>query len=217
MCVIDILNDSCSIRLFNCNRAPSTNRSVDTINYIDDTCNCIIELIPANNTVLIVGDFNLSTIDWSTDNCLKCSEISCTGVFSNLFYSLGLSQFVTESTHNNNALELVFSNDYNCISDLHFCNPFNTTDHRAIKFDILFNPLSANNRPTDFNYYDFNRAGWDSIISHLGNADFNCLFTSDQPVEFIFEKSYSILYECISLHVPLRVIRKKTNGFKYRS
>lgn len=215
MCVIDILTDSCSIRLFNCYRAPSTNRNVDAINYIKDMCNCIIELIPANNTVLIVGDFNLPTIDWSADNCLKCSESSCTGVFLNLFYSLGLSQFVAESTHNNNVLDLVFSNDYNCISDLQVCNPFSNSDHNSIKFDMLFNSSSATNRSTDFNYYDFNRADWDSIMSHLDNADFSCLFTSDQPVEFIFEKFYSILHECISLHVPLKVIRKKSNGIKY--
>jgi len=64
MCVIDILTDSCSIRLFNCCRAPSTNRNVDAINYIKDMCNCIIKLIPANNIVLIVGDFNFPTIDF---------------------------------------------------------------------------------------------------------------------------------------------------------
>jgi len=169
-------------------------------------CNCIIELIPTNNTVLIVGDFNLQTIDWSVDKCLKCSELSCTGVFLNLFYSLGLSQFVTESTHNNNALDLVFSNDYYCISDLHVI-------HSALVITtqiwFLLNPLLANDRTTDFNYYDFNCADWNSIMSHLDNANWNCLFTSDQPVEFIFEKFYSILYECISLHVPLRVTRKK--------
>jgi len=106
-------------------------------------CNCIIELLPTTNTVLIVGDFNLSTIDWSADNCLKCGEISCTGVFLNMFYSLDLAQFVTESTHNNNALDLVYSNDYYCISDLHVCNPFSTNDQNTIKFDILLNPLSS--------------------------------------------------------------------------
>jgi len=83
----------------------------------------------------------------------------------------------------------------------------------------LYSTLSANNSPTDFNYYDFNRADWDSIISHLDNADFNCLFSSDQPVESIFQKFYSILYDCISLYVPLRVIskkiRQKTNCTKY--
>jgi len=69
-----------------------------------------------------------------------------------LFYSLGLSQCVPESTHNNNALDLVFSNDYNCISDLHVCDPLTTNDHNTIKFDILFNPLLANNKTTDFNH-----------------------------------------------------------------
>jgi len=51
MCVIDILNESCSILLFNCYRAPTNNRNVDAINYIKDMCNCIIELTPANNAV----------------------------------------------------------------------------------------------------------------------------------------------------------------------
>jgi len=157
-----------------CNFA-STNRHVDAIKNV---CNCIIELKPANNTVLIVVDFNLPTIDWSVDSCLKCSKMSCTGVFLNLFSSLGLSQFVTErNTQNNNAQDIVFSTDYNCIRDLHVCNPFSTCDHNTIKFDVLSNSLSANYRTTNFNYFDFNRADWDSIMSHLDNADFNCLLT----------------------------------------
>lgn len=63
ICVVDILTESRSrpIRLFNCYRAPSTNRNVDAINYINDMCNCITSLIPANNPVLIVGDFNFPT------------------------------------------------------------------------------------------------------------------------------------------------------------
>jgi hypothetical protein len=65
-------------------------------------------------------------------------------------------------------------------------------------------------RNTYSKYYDFNRAAdWDYIMSHLDNADFNCLITSDQPVEFISEKFYWISYECISLHAPLRVNHKK--------
>jgi hypothetical protein len=73
--------------------------------------------------------------------------------------------------------------------------------------------LSENNN--DYNFYDYNHADWDSIISHLDNADFDFLFASDQPVESIFDKFYSILYECISLYVPLRVTHKKSSSIKY--
>lgn len=210
MCVIDIFTESCTIRLFNCYRAPSTNRFTESINYTKDMCTCITELTPHNHSILIVGDFNFPSLDWTADNCLKCSDVSCTGLFLNLYYSLGLSQFVTESTHGNTILDLVLSNDNNCIGDVQVCNPFSTSDHNTIKFDVLTSSLPANDtnfRPT---YYDFNYADWDSITAFLDNIDFDSLFSSNQSAEYIFEKFYSILYECINRYVPLRVLRKKT-------
>lgn len=41
------------------------------------------------------------------------------------------------------------------------------------------------------------------------------IFSCDLPTESIFEKFYSILYDCINLFVPLRVVRKKASGIKY--
>ena len=95
MCVIDIFTNSCTYRLINCYRAPSSNRKSDSISYIKDMCNCITDLSPPNIIVVIFGDFNLPSIDWSADNCLKCSDVSSTGVFLNFYYNLGLTQFVS--------------------------------------------------------------------------------------------------------------------------
>jgi hypothetical protein len=215
MCVIDIFTESCTIRLFNCYRAPSTNRFTESINYIKDMCTCITELTPHNHSVLIVGDFNFPSLDWTADNCLKCSDVSCTGLFLNMYYSLGLSQFVTESTHGNTILDLVFSNDNNCIGDVQVCNPFSTSDHNTIKFDVLTSSLPANDTNVRPTYYDFNHADWDSITAFLDNIDFDSLFSSNQSAEYIFEKFYSILYECINRYVPLRVLRKNNSCFKY--
>ena len=84
MCVIDISTSSCTYRLFNCYRVPSTNRKSESINYIKDMCNCISEISLPNHSIVVVGDFNLPSIDWSADICLKCSDVTCAGVFLNV-------------------------------------------------------------------------------------------------------------------------------------
>ena len=136
-------------------------------------CNCITDLSPPNIIFVIVGDFNLPSIDWSADNCLKCSDVSCTGVFLNFYYNLGLTQFVSKPTHDNSILDLVLSNDPNCIGDLHVCIPFSTSDHSTVKFDVLSSSQPTFN--TNLSFYDYNHADWDSIISYLDNIDFTSL------------------------------------------
>jgi hypothetical protein len=134
-------------------------------------------------------------------------------VFLHFYYNLGFTQFVTKPTHDNNILDLILSNDPNCIGDLHVCNPFSTSDHSTVKFDMLSSSSPSLNY--NINYYEYNHANWDSIMSFLDNIDFTSLFSCDLPIESIFEKFYSILYDCINLYVPLRVVRKQASGIKY--
>ena len=156
-------------------------------------CNCITDLSPLNIIVVIVGDFNLSSIDWSADNCLKCSDVSCTGVFLNFYNNLGLTQFVSKPTNDKSILDLVLSIDPNCIGDLHVCIPFGTSDHSTAKFYILSS--SPPTFITDLNFYYQNHADWDSIMSCLDNIHFTSVLSCDLPTEFIFAKFNSILYD----------------------
>ena len=87
-------------------------------------------------TVIICGDLNLPNIDWSTGNCLKCNNCTCSGVFLS-FYNLASEQFVASPTRLNNNLDIVLCNDDSGILNVNISQPFSNRDHCSIYFNIV--------------------------------------------------------------------------------
>jgi hypothetical protein len=65
-------------------------------------------LFPAHCPVLMRGDLNLPNIDWTIDSCEQCADKTCSdaGLFLDLYYNHGLTQFVTEPTRLDSILDL---------------------------------------------------------------------------------------------------------------
>ena len=83
---------------------------------------------------ITVGDFNLPRINWSTltgPPDTKCMELIDLCIRNNL------TQLVTESTRMNNILDLVLCNDHLLVVNLCILEPFCTSDHDSICFDIF--------------------------------------------------------------------------------
>ena len=94
----------------------------------------INKLCSPDGTVVLVGDFNLPAIDWST----MSSPLDAKNVdFLNLCSTFGLTQYVTESTRHCNILDLVLSNDHMLISDCTVGVPFGLSDHNSVEFSIF--------------------------------------------------------------------------------
>jgi hypothetical protein len=67
LCAIDIISTESKIRLFVCYGPTSSDSDSAAVRYIIDLCNCINSLYLLNGTVIIFGDFNYPSIDWSAD------------------------------------------------------------------------------------------------------------------------------------------------------
>ena len=213
MCVIDILYSGAKTRIFVCYRPTSSNTDSDAIRYISEMCECLSSLYPPNGAVIICGDFNFPTITWSIDNCLNCSNSTCTGIFLEFFYTHGLRQLVTEPTRGENILDLVFCNDTNCVLNTRSIEPFSTSDHNQVLFDIL-------NYTTSVDYSvctrDFKSADWNGMRSYLAGADFFQLFQRNLPPTEIITKFYEIINECIDLHVPMKCVVNPERSHKQK-
>jgi hypothetical protein len=122
------------LRLFVGYRSPSSNSDPTALQYVKDLCDCIDSLFPVHSPALICGDLNFPNIDWTIDNCAVCSETTCTGVFLELYYTHGLRQCVTTPTRFDNVLDLILTNDDNCIYNIRPIEPFSTSDHNQILF-----------------------------------------------------------------------------------
>lgn len=75
------------------------------------------------------GDFNLPSIDWSTDVPVGMSLLE--EQFLDLFSSLGLVQWVKQATYlrSNNILDLIFTTENDRISNVNLIDPFSGCDH----------------------------------------------------------------------------------------
>lgn len=218
LCVIDILTCTHdSLRLFALYRPPGYNRNDETLNCIVDLCNCIDMLYVPQLTNIICGDFNLPDIDWFIDNCLKCNDFTVPGVFLSLYYKYGLEQLVTLATRNNNLLDLIFTNDSNTVVNVSIDDPFSNSDHSVVAFTVFISSMLLVPADCDNNervVHNFSKADWRSMNLYLSHVDFDSLFNSYCSTDDVFTAFYNVLYDCISLYVPVRRIRlnKKPAG-----
>jgi hypothetical protein len=79
-----------------------------------------------------MGDFNFAELDWGNLEKLDVSHpfVDC---LNNNF----LFQFVNEPTRGKNYLDLILSSEENMVQNLLVEEPFETSDHQVIRFELL--------------------------------------------------------------------------------
>jgi hypothetical protein len=163
-------------------------------------CNCVISLYPLNGTVIICGDFNFQSIDWSADSSLLTSSVTCTGIFLEFYYTHGLRQLVCKLTRGERILDLVLSNDIHSVLNYRILEPFSTSDHSQVSFDL---PHKVSTYDYTFNTRDFQSADWSSVRSYLDNIDFyETYFKVIFPHRYLlksFTKSFMHVLNCTFL------------------
>jgi hypothetical protein len=164
---------------------------------------CAAGLFPVNSPALICGDFNLPMIDWSLDNCSLCSDSTCSGIFLDFYYNHGLCQCVTTPTRYNNVLDLIFTNDINCVLNVGSIEPFSTSDHNQVCFDV---PCNVTQRNYSYRTRNFIYADWSGINAFLSSTDWFELFHSNLSAKSIIDNFYNIIDTCIEQHVPCKYV-----------
>ena len=209
ICVADLKLSSHDqpLRIFTCYRPPSSsNRHPNDLAYIKDLCDCIELLLPKTGTILICGDMNFLSIDWSFNCSINCCSYTCTGVFLTFVYKHGLVQLVKEPTRFNYVLDIILTNDATSVINTCVVQPFSTSDHQSVNFDIIGSarPIQSPASISNVVCRNFYKADWDSIRRYLSSYDFYDLFHSNLPVQTIFSEFYRVLNYCIQLYVPVR-------------
>ena len=179
---------------------------------MSELCSCITLLYPTNSTAIILGDFNFPRINWSVDNCSKCDTHTCSGIFLEFYYNLGLYQFVNKPTRYDNILDLVFCNDINGIINLDVHDPFSSSDHCRITFDVVCNTFSYKRVHS---YRDFKCADWSGIRAYLNQCDFYELLNINVCAPERINGFFNVLLECIDLHVPIKTYSSTSRKQKY--
>ena len=94
----------------------------------------LIERSGNNLSILLLGDFNLPQIVWSTPSPTCPDSLSST--FCTIIADYFFHQLVLQPTREQNILDLVFITAPELVKDLEICQPVGGSDHCSIEFNL---------------------------------------------------------------------------------
>ena len=155
-------------------------------------------------TIIMLGDFNLPDINWSSLN----PSCPTAGSLFNLTNLTFLTQQVTEPTRNSNILDLIFCQD-NIINSITVSDTF-LSDHHIIYADTLIPVIvpstaqknqSLNLLSTRIETLDFNKANWPKFKESLNTIDWPTSFR-ETSVKLYLQVAIDSISEKCTMYVP---------------
>ena len=178
-----------------------------------DKIDSFINLYNDNSTIIILGDFNLPIIDWSTDNITNArsrDDRNCAEVLLSFMDTHLLTQLVTEATRaNKNTLDLVLTNNEEWIHDIKV-EKTNMSDHDFVNLDLenIFQKgpkkLESHRFDNPFDELNFHKADWPKIRDEVGQIDWESVMSSTTEVKSMIELLNSEIIKIASKHCPKR-------------
>ena len=118
-----------------------------------------------------------------------------------------------EFTHEDAILDLLLSDCCDSITNVSVSDPFSSSDHSMIWFDLLFSQKCNSATPTFPEYkFDFASADWALINQTLASVNWLHLI-HNLPIDKAWDSFYSVIHNIIICHVPAKLVKK--NRAKY--
>lgn len=170
---------------------------------------CRNEKIFQEGAVLLVGDFNLSSVSWQSVEGEYFLEPTLSGNrFSEIvdtFAYLGLMQFNTTCNDAGRILDLILCNEVDYIKNLTRPTEFLVNEnrhHNALEFILNLTPAKILIHAKNY-HHNFKRGDFDAVNHHLSQIDWRTEL-SGQNVDRVVDKFYSIINDIIKLYIPTR-------------
>jgi hypothetical protein len=198
----DLRLNNLAYRLLLCYRSPTLGH--------DDSCllfQAIQQLASeTKSTLLLVGDFNLPEIKW--DKAEFFGENTLAYEFIQTINILGLTQLVHTPTLERNILDLILCSHHLLISKLEVTEPFSTSDHNSIYFEVCD---SSDSEP-ELMKRDFAKGNYEQMNIELHSLCWPEIFSDCANVNDFYLKFQNILIFLIEKYVPFR---KPRSRFRY--
>ena len=172
---------------------------------------CLLEYLAnfvVGKEVLIMGDFNLPEIKWTSPNCMFAHHSPTVQKFLDTFLTLGLTQWVHSPTFypSTNTLDLVFTTEHDRLGTVDVLAPFPNCGHCPIIFDYFFQ-LDSSLAP---NVNSMNKHAWfkgkfNRIEQHIHDIDWQYEFYN-LTVDAMYSRFLELLSPLIDLYIPVKPI-----------
>lgn len=127
-----------------CYRAP------DNLAVNDEAMFTLINKASQEN-VIIIGDFNFPEINWA-----DVKIIGSIHPFINCIQDSFLDQVIDKPSREKNYLDLVLTSDRNFVQNVIVGEPFSTSDHQTICFDLVVEKVDQQVKIVSYNYFKTN-------------------------------------------------------------
>ncbi len=169
-------------------------------------CSHISSVISDKIPFLLLGDFNMPSIDWNRSCVVNRGPDSLESQFLQLSLEQRLSQLVNEPTRGDNTLDLVFSTEPYLVSSISVDVPLGGSDHRSVQFS---SELSIHSGHCHFSKrYNFRKADFQAIAQALDHVDWPSIFETCSDVQQMWDSFLGVLRPLIKQFVPLRKLGK---------
>jgi hypothetical protein len=115
----------------------------------------------STSELIVVGDFNITEIDWSNASTSTISALP--NLLLDIVHDNFLSQMIFEPTRDRNILDLVLTTSTDYVQDASVGDPF--SDHNLITFKIDKMPYKT--KPCSNSYYCYRKADWAKLQNLL--------------------------------------------------
>ena len=169
-----------------------------------DTCrnnlnNIVKNICSTYKNVVLCGDFNYPGINW---NLLHASTPS-SQLFLDTVLDCYLVQVVDKPTRGENILDLILTSNEALVDNVNIEEPFVSSDHCVVKFDITCN---ISRKDWKLFYYDYRRGNYEAMKVYLTEMDWSILLNRDDVLE-AWSQFVKIMKDLVVKFVP-RKIRK---------
>ena len=164
----------------------------------------------------IMGDFNLTKIDWS----VPCTLLNHTRADKNLLLfsqHIGFRQVLDEATHDAHFTDFLFVSHLNLVFNTNVTVPFSTSDHATIECDIIVckcATCSSHKIPLvhDLDFHRIDRVGFTNEIIH---TNWDIIFKIHDDINLAWNSFSNYIMLLIKRFTPLRSSKVKLPQKRY--
>ena len=134
-----------------------------------------LQTIVSEKEVIILGDFNLPGIEWTSEQTPIGHAPPLESMFLDVFVSLGLSQWVSEPTFpsSGNTLDLLLTTETDRIGNVSVFEPLPACDHCPILFDYVFEGEATTYMSQNHCNFAWHRGNYSKLNEILSEVDWN--------------------------------------------
>ena len=194
------------IRIIVCYNPPNS-----TNEYVLSLCHCLDKLLNIDYSSVVLGDFNFPNICWI--NRAPNPETP-DYAFYDCCINNGLEQLIDKPTYINssNILDLLLTNDPNSIYNIQVEEPFSTSDHASITYEMYYQHNTSSKSDNVFDF-DFTKGNYELFCQNLASVDWLAFFQLHANIDDQWYAFKDMLYSYMLDIFPLRNNTKRKSTY----